>query len=110
MLVQVNDSNDDLEAVLGSELFAELSAHSFPEIPTAEPLTDEQMRTISESVFEMHTSIQGETALDLISALKHWHIGDCDDCGCYLFEFLIGLLTAVAEKISETIGDGNDLE
>jgi hypothetical protein len=108
LLVQVND-NDDLEAVLGSELFAELSAHSFPSRPTSKPLTEHQIEQIESSVFEMHTSIDGEIALDLMAAIKHWHANDCDECGGYLFEFLIGLLTALAAKIHETIGDSDDL-
>lgn len=95
---------DALKAVLGSDTFAELSAHT----PT-KMLTEKEIDRISQMVFEMHTSIEGGVALDLVRSVKHWYTDDCDDCGSYLFEFLIGLLSALAEKINTTIGDTDDL-
>jgi len=100
-------SQDDLKAILGEELFNELDSFNPPEM-NLEMVPEEILKNIVNKEYLLSTVFSGELATDMIAALFHAAEENCKDCEAELVKFagaVIGTMWVQILKDEHLVGD-----
>lgn len=86
-------TDDELENILGPELFNELNVmgDDFVDDPFFE-IDEDAIEQIANTIYEIVIPFQGDLGIELVTALHHVNTSDCGECYTFLNQFLIALL------------------
>jgi hypothetical protein len=99
-------TDDELENILGPELFSELNTmgDEFVNDPFLD-IDENVLEEIASTVYELVIPFQGDLGIELVTALHHMNTTDCGDCYVFLNQFLIALLGHMWTQILASVGN-----